>query len=394
MSGPALLGSNASSLRAALAEGLMLPTAPDNPRPPFLHRVVIVAVVVVLLLAAWYASDVLLLIFGGVLMAVFLRGISDFLARHTPLSPRWSLAIVLLTLTVATILGCWFLAAKFASQFDELSRRLLTAWANVQERLSQYEWGRRLLELAPTGGAATNEPGNGGNQGAPASPLTGGRDILAGAATVVSAGLGALANLVIITFIGIYVAISPALYRDGLLHLIPLPRRPRAAEVLDTVGHTLRWWLIGRVASMTIIGVATTIGLLILGVPLAPALGLIAFVLSFVPYLGPIIAVIPAAAVAFTEDPMSAAYVAGLYLAVETLESYLFAPLIQKWSVDLPPALTIAAQTLMGVLLGLLGIIFATPLTAAAVVIVKMLYVQDVLGDPLDMAGDEKSNAK
>ena len=148
-------------------------------------------------------------------------------------------------------------------------------------------------------------------------------------------------------------------------------------EVLAAVGSTLRWWLWGKLLGMLVIGVLTTLGLWRLGVPLALTLGLLAALLTFIPNIGPILAVIPAA---LLDSPAKALYVLGLYLPIQTVESYLITPLVQRLTISMPSALTITAQLVLGVLLGAMGVVLATPLTAAAVVLMKMLYVEDALG--------------
>ena len=345
--------------------------AGNNPQPSFQHRVIIVAVVVALMIIAWYAIDVLLLIFGGLLLAVLLDGLRSLVARVTGLGPGLALAAVLLVLATLVGLCFWFMAAEIAGQFDALSQQLTVAYEDLRKNLSQYEWGRQLFN---------------GNSEEGQTQF----NFFAHARTVLSTGLGAVTNLVIILVLGIYLAASPEVYRVGLLHMLPKRRRPRAGEVLDAIGVTLRWWLIGRIITMTIVGVATTVGLMIMGIPMALALGLLAFVLSFVPYIGPILAVIPAFAVALTQSPMDGLYVAGLYLGVQVIESYFIAPFISQRATDVPPALILAAQTVIGVLLGTLGVLFATPLLVATVVATKMLYVQDVLGDDIEVKGDHE----
>jgi predicted PurR-regulated permease PerM len=122
-------------------------------------------------------------------------------------------------------------------------------------------------------------------------------------------------------------------------------------------------------------------GLKLLGVPLALALALIAFLTNFVPFIGPIVAAVPAILVGFSVGADTALWVALLYLGIQFFEGNFLTPMVQRESVDLPPALTIGAQVLFGVLFGTLGVIFATPLAAAGLVAVRMLYIEDVLGD-------------
>jgi predicted PurR-regulated permease PerM len=150
--------------------------------------------------------------------------------------------------------------------------------------------------------------------------------------------------------------------------------------VLHRLADTLWWWLLGRVASMTFIGVVTGIGLWLLDVPLAFVLGLLASLLSFIPNIGPILSAIPAILLAWVAGPEKALWVTGLYVGVQVVESFVLDPFIDRKTVYLPPAFTVFAQLVLALLGGLLGVALATPLAAAMVVLVAMLYVQDVLG--------------
>jgi predicted PurR-regulated permease PerM len=117
------------------------------------------------------------------------------------------------------------------------------------------------------------------------------------------------------------------------------------------------------------------------GVPLAPTLGVIAGVLNFIPNFGPIIAAVPAILIALMKGPGLALYTGGVYLVVQMVDGYILTPLVDRRSVELPPVLTISAQLLLGVLFGFVGLLVASPLTATGMILVKMLYIEDVLGD-------------
>jgi predicted PurR-regulated permease PerM len=139
--------------------------------------------------------------------------------------------------------------------------------------------------------------------------------------------------------------------------------------------------MLGRLFSMTMLGVLAALGLWLLRVPLPMALGLLAGIMTFVPYLGSIASAIPSVIIAASIDLMLAAYVIGLYLGVHLVEGYILALLVQRRAVYLPPALTLSAQVIFGVLAGFLGLLFATPLVAAGLVLVRMIYVEDIFGD-------------
>jgi predicted PurR-regulated permease PerM len=190
-----------------------------------------------------------------------------------------------------------------------------------------------------------------------------------------------IANFFIAILVAIYLASEPQTYIHGFTKLFPLGRRARVREVLAEIGETLQWWLVGKSGSMLVIGILTWIGLSIIGVPLALTLGLIAGLLSFIPNFGPILSAIPAILLAFIESPVSALYVIGLYVGIQLFESNLVTPWIERQTVELPPALTILSQLTLAVLIGGLGLVLATPVLAVIMVLVQMLYIQDVLGD-------------
>lgn len=336
-------------------------------RAEFIHRTIIV--VGLLLIATIIgaviirAADVLLVFFGGVLLAVLLRSLADLLAEHARIPARAALVVVTATLLVLLAVGVWLLAAELSSQFDQLGGNLGRAWTQLQERLEREAWGRQLLSLVQRA------------QADPARDASVASEITQGFSTT----LGALANFLVILFIGIYVAANPQWYVRGFLRLVRPAQRARAREILAAIAHTLRWWLFGRAVGMVIVGAATTIGLSLLDAPLALSLGLIAGALDFVPFVGPIAAAAPGVMVALTNGPTYALQVAALYLAIQLIEGYVLTPLIEQRSVHLPPAVTIGAQVLLGVLVGAVGVLFATPLAAVIVVVVKRLYVEDAL---------------
>ena len=172
------------------------------------------------------------------------------------------------------------------------------------------------------------------------------------ATTAVYSFASVVAALLIVLFLGIYFALDYDKYVGGCVRLAPVTRRERLREVLGEVHQTLRWWLLGKVVAMLIVGVLTSVGLVALGVPLAAALGVIAALLTFVPNFGPVISAVPAVLLGFVQSPTTALYVVILYLAIQTVESYLITPLIQQRTVSLPPGLTISAQIGMGILFG------------------------------------------
>jgi predicted PurR-regulated permease PerM len=198
-----------------------------------------------------------------------------------------------------------------------------------------------------------------------------------------SSTLEVLVGLLLITFVAIYFSVDPELYRRGLLHLVPHPSRQRVDEVITAIGVTLRRFLSTQLIAMVIIGSMVSITLAMLGVEAALSLGIIAGVLEFIPTIGPILSALPAIAMGFLVSPEKALEVAIAFTLVELVEGHVLIPMLMKRGMNLPPLITILSQAMMGVVFGFLGLLVAVPLVAALLTAVKMLYVNDVMGDDL-----------
>jgi predicted PurR-regulated permease PerM len=312
----------------------------------------------------WFLFDVVMLVFGGILLAVVLRAPTDWLAERTRLPQSWALTVVLVLVVAILVAAGWLLGAAVREQWQALAEQLPQMIDRVRERVEGFGWDRGSLDT---------EEILGGEQGA----------FLGRGLRVVSATFGALANVALVLFMAVLFAAQPKLYVDGTLRLVPKHRRERMAEVMRRVGETLQRWLIGQLGLMLFVGVASSLGLWLLGVQAALALGLLAGLLTFIPFLGPVIAGVVAVLVSLGDGALTAAWVALLYIGIQTVEGML-EPLVQQKAVYLPPVLLLVAQVALGVLVGLVGVVLATPLAAALMVIVQMLYVEDVLDDSMD----------
>lgn len=325
---------------------------------------------------------ILLAAFGGILIAIFLRALVDGLKRVMPLSDGAALAIVLLALTGALGIGGWLLYPQVSRQADELAERLPEVTGDIIDYLEDRTWGRWLLTRAgqaPSPGSprADDDDGEGNDLAGISLPDGAG----AGAGGLISAVSTWSTYFLTALFVGLFAAANPGLYRDGVVHLVPIAHRPRMREILDRLGYVLRRWLIGQLLAMVLIGVSTMIVLWVFAVPLAVILGLIVGLLGFIPYLGPILGLVPVVLIAATQDVQTLIYVVLAYTGVQLLEGYVANPLIHQGTVHLPPATTIAMQMLLGAVVGVIGIVFATPL-AAVLLVLSQFYRRDVLGDP------------
>lgn len=330
------------------------------------HALVYVGIgvsIVLLLVLMWYAIDVFLLLFIGIFTAVLLRAPADWLAGRTGWSEGVTLSLVIFVLVALLAAGGFLFGRTVVNQSWQLTQQLPKVIDKARDRLSKTGYGKQFVE-------ATEEP-----------PPEASAQMVGKGLRLIGSTFAAFGSFIVVLFLGIFLAWQPSAYRNGFVRLFPVRRRKRAREVLNAIGHVLQRWLVGQVVLMTVVGVLTWIGLALLGVPFALPLALFAGFAEFVPYIGPIVAGVPAVLVALAEAPELAVWVAGLYIAIQSVESYLLTPLIQQRAVYLPPALLLFSQVILGVTAGPLGVIVATPLAAAGLVAVNKLYVEDVLGD-------------
>ena len=323
-------------------------------------RYIIIAIALVALaVLVWSVSEVLVIAFGAIVLAAVLRAMVVPLARKTKLSQRVSLLIVILGLIVAFGLMSWLFGRQAAQQFAQMREQLPEAIEKFQGWLGQSRWGQTILE---------------GLKQVPES-----ENPLSSAGAVVMGAVGGIGNLLLIMFAAIYLAADPKLYRNGALRLLPPSRRPQVGRAVDDAGNALHKWLIAQLIVMLVVGVLTGTGLALLGVPLWLSLGLLAALLEFVPVVGPIIATIPGVLLAFTKGPETAFYVLLVYIAVQQIESNVLTPLVQRWAVELPPVVALLSIVVCGLLFGVMGVIFATPMAVVTMAMVKHLYVEDTL---------------
>ncbi|MDQ4087162.1 MAG: AI-2E family transporter [Pseudomonadota bacterium] len=335
----------------------------------FIERLVIAIAVIALALLLWNLRDLLVLVFGAVLVSVILGIVAKPIRERLNL-PDWA-ALMAAVLIVAGVFAIAFglFGAQVSSQARALREMIPAAWTMVEARLDAWGLAESVRQwtasLGPGGGVLAN---------------------LGNIAVTIGNGI---ADTLLVIVGGIYLAAQPELYRVGLIKLVPARGRALAAQALDASGRALRLWLLGRLVSMAVVGILTWLGLLIIGVPSALALGLLAALLEFVPFLGPIIASVPAILLALAASPEKAIWTALLFLAIQQFEGNVLEPLVQQRAVDLPPALLLFALVAGGLVFGAAGIILAAPLTVVLFVMVKRLYVQEALNTPTPLPGQD-----
>lgn len=338
----------------------------------FVRRVLIVLGLATLFFLMWQLRILLLMLFGAVVVASVFRAVADAICRTTrlPNAVSTGLSIILVLGSIAALIAIF--GANIGQQLQTLRETLPDAWRAFEERIGNFGLGNQLERLV----ASVTTPGG-------TSLSTFGR-------TLMSIGSG-FADLVVVIFAGIYLATQPNFYRTGVIKLVPPARRKVAAEAILESERALRLWLKGQAVAMLVVGVCTGLGLWAIGMPSALVLGLLAGLLEFIPFAGPIIASIPAVLIALAVGPEMTLWVIGLYLAIQQVEGNLLTPLVQQYAVDLPGVVLLFSLIGFGTLFGTLGVILAAPLAVVTMVLVKRLYVIETLHTDTPMPGETKT---
>lgn len=355
---------------------------PANSQPTHKHwinLVLILSFAVVFLLSLWLLLDVWLIVFAAILVAVFLLGLSDML-KNTPLigtwfnkrSHTWSVLFVLLVLGSVLLLMAILFGHELIGQLESIKQAMPVAMEQLKDYGTKIplfnDWvaKQQLLE------------GDGNTLKKLISSLMNTINL---SPSIIGSILGGITTFLAIVLIGIFFALSPQIYVRAFVRMVAPTHRPKAIYLLNRSYVALNRWLVGQLVVMAFVGISMAIALYLMGIPFALALGFLAFLLDFIPVLGPWLAAIPLILVTLLFAPQMIAWVLLLTIIVQQIESYIVSPLVQHKLVSLPPVALLLSQIVMGVLTGFLGVALATPLVVVLIVWVQILYVKFVLGD-------------
>jgi len=339
----------------------------------FIRKFLIALGIILLALMLWKLSNVLLLAFGAILVAIILRSSADLLVQYLRVPERWSLTAASLIILGIVIGLLALFGAQIRSQLTNVLQSLPVAVDDFSKSLGLGSITDELSQMFDTqepGGLAARLAGIGG--------------------TI----LGGLGDFLLIVVAGLYIAAAPKLYVDGLVKLFPVNQHRRVRSSLHASGEALKLWLMTQLIAMTCVGVLATLAYWIIGLPSPYALGLIAGLLDFIPFLGPILGALPAVLIAFTVSTEVALWTILASLVIQQIEGNVIFPLVARKVVTVPPALALFAIVAGGVLFGGFGLVFGFPLAVVTYVLVKKLYVRETLGEETPVPGETPSGGE
>ena len=309
-----------------------------------------------ILLAAilWYLMDVVLIVITAVVIASAMEPAVRFFMRrglHRVLS-----VIVIYAFVASVFFGTLIFfvppvlddAANFVAKLPETIQSLnitdvtggLLPWGNIGQNISSAELLRNVsATLAETTG---------------------------GVFTTLSAFFGGLTSFVLIVVFSFYFSVQETGVDDFLRVVTPTAHQAYVLNLWKRSQGKIGKWMQGQLILGIIVGILVYMGLMILGIPNALLLAVLAAVFELIPVFGQFLAAIPALAIAFADGGFTALLlVGGLYVIVQQFEAHLIYPVVVKKVVGVPPLLVILALIVGAKLAGFLGILLSVPIAAA-----------------------------
>ncbi|HJS83888.1 MAG TPA: AI-2E family transporter [Acetobacteraceae bacterium] len=327
-------------------------------------------IVVGLCALLWVLASAFVTIILAVLFAVLLRGLARALHNYTHLNMTASVLAVFIALVLVVCgLGYW-IGPRFATEGQQLWNQVSGGLGNLSDMFGEHTGVGGASGGA--GAVAKIATATGSNSGMVTGLLK----------TVATSTIGLLAAILVIVATGVYLALSPDVYVNGVAHLTPVWYQQRTRQVMNEMALAMQGWMLGQLIDMAVVFVVVLIGLWLVGTPLFFVLAIVAGVCTFVPYFGTIISAIPAIIVALTVGVMEVVWVVAVFVMAHVIEGYVTAPFVQRRTVHLPPALTLLSFVVMVAVFNIFGVLIATPLVACIMVGVARVYVEDILGDP------------
>ena len=337
--------------------------APDEPDARFIRRVLWLVLIAAVLAALYFARHLLILAFGSMLIAIIIHAIAEVYAARTRLSPRAAMGAAIASVLAFLALLGWLFGVEFRAQVNTLVVALPGLLDQLQAYMSQSPVGEKVADAVQAAFAGSRVAQDIG-------------EIVRGAGEL-------LLNAVLVLFGAIFFAVDPKIYERGFLLLVPPSKRAAVEDALGDVASTLLLWLRAQLIQMTAMGAMVGIGLWIAGVPSPALLGLLTGLSEFIPYVGPVAAMLPALGLAATRGTDQLVWALTVFAVVRVVQTNFVTPFVTSRVVAIPPALSLFAIIGTGAVFGLFGLFFSGGILVVGFTLVRSLYLREVLGEDI-----------
>jgi predicted PurR-regulated permease PerM len=337
--------------------------APDDADARFIRRLFLAALVVAVLAALYVAGNLLILAFGSVLGAIVIHAIAEIYRDRLRMPARLALCLAIATIFALILFLGWLLGVAFRQQVNVFVTHLPAMLNQLGDYMSQSAVGAKVADAV---GAAY--------AGSRIAQDIGG----------LAAGAGEIFLNALLVLVGaIFFAVDPGVYERGLLLLMPPQKRAAIDDALVDVASTLRRWLRAQLIQMVTMGMLIGLGLWAIGVPSAAALGLLAGLSEFIPYIGPLAAMLPALGLAATQGSGALVWTLAVFALVRLVQTNLITPFVTSRVIAIPPAVTLFAILAIGMVFGIFGLFFSAALLVVIFTLVRSLYLRETLGEDI-----------
>ena len=344
--------------------------APDADDARFIRRILWLALIVAVIAALVRAGDLLILAFGSILGAIVIHALAEIGREQLRLPRKAALVAAMLSVLATIALLWWLFGVQFRPQVNLLVTRLPDLLAQLDAWLSRSPVGAKVADAVRAAFAGSRV----------AQDIGG-----------LAQGVGEILLNALVLLVGaLFFAADPKVYERGFLLLVPPPYRPAFEDALFDAGATLRLWLRAQLIQMVSMGVMVGFGLWLAGVPSPAALGLLTGLSEFIPYLGPIAAMLPALGLAATVGTHQIVMTLVVFAVARVIQTNFVTPYVTSRVVSIPPAMTVFAIIGIGYVFGIFGLFFSAALLVVIFTLVRSLYLREVLGEDIPRAPHRK----
>ena len=315
--------------------------------------------VALILLFIWFLfeiREIVLLLIISIIIASAIDPLADFLQRNK--IPRGLSVLVVYALFVGVVvLVVYLMVPPINQQFQELSQQ--DFYQKFTEKVGIY---RDSLNSTGIGREISNS-------------IKGLAGSFAGTLFQTTKGVfSGFVSVITVLAVSFYLTAEENGMKNFVKHLTPFKHQAYVLKLVNKIQRKMGAWVLGQLILSTVIFGLTFAGLTFLKIEFALLLALIAGLLEVIPFIGPVIAAIPAIFFAFLQRPALALAVLILYVVVQQLENHVIVPVVMSRSVGLNPVIVILGVLIGGTLGGIMGAIIAIPIISGiSVFVVDMM---------------------